>query len=154
MKETNYRIIGYGCLLASIALSVFWCFKETGLTAKLLQLGHSLLGVKLKQISCVITFIVTILPGYIVKRYCDQLAWDAHVNAMPPPDVYESAKKSKYINLDAVAPAPPKPIEVSAIPQDQAEFIATCGACGHLFPAKREGKSLRCPNCGENIPLI
>src|SRR5207249_8857542 len=106
------------------------------------------------QPSCLATFFVVIFPGYIIKRYCDERAWNLHLSALPPPDVRESAKKSKYINLDdAAPPPPPQPVQVSSIPESQAEFIATCGACGHLFSARKDIKSLQCPNCGENIPL-
>lgn len=154
MTEGQYRFIGWCCLILTIGVALTWCLTESGLTGKIMQISHNLIDVQLKQISCVATFIIVILPGYIIKRYCDELAWDSHLSHLPPPDVRESAKKSKYINLDDAPPLPPQPVQVSSIPDNQPEFIATCGACGHLFSARKDIKSLQCPNCGENIPLI
>jgi len=106
------------------------------------------------QVSWLITLLVIALPGYMVKRYFDNLAWNEHLKNAPRPNIYESAKKSKYIKLDgAVAAQPPKAVELSALPKDQEEFIATCVHCGHFFSAKKSNIALKCPQCGEAIQL-
>lgn len=154
MSEDQYRAVGWGIFVISIAVALGWCLTESALTAKFLVWSEKLLNVRLKQTSCLFTFLILVLPGYILKRYCEGLAWNAHLRTLPPPDVHDSAKKSKYVTPAVDAPPPvPKPVELSSLPENQAEFIATCAACGHLFSAKRDSKSLQCPNCGENIPL-
>jgi hypothetical protein len=109
--------------------------------------------VKLIQISWLITIIVVCLPGLILKRYFEGLAWKEHVRNIPAPDIRESAKRSKYVKTDNVPVAPPKAVELSSIPEQQEEFIATCVACGHFFSAKKSGAEITCPQCGEVIPL-
>jgi len=154
MSEGQYRFLGWGCLILTIALALAWCLTESSLTGKIMQAIQNVVNVRLKQFSCLVTFAILVIPGYFAKRYFEELAWNVHLNALPPPDVRESAKKSKYINLDELPPPPPpQPVQLSSLPQNQAEFIATCGACGHLFSARKDIQNLQCPNCGENIPL-
>jgi hypothetical protein len=84
----------------------------------------------------------------------DALAWNAHVEKLPPPDIQESARKSKYIQVDPALSAPvPKAVNTASLPEELNEFIATCTACGHLFPARRESKTRECPNCGETLNI-
>jgi hypothetical protein len=152
-KEQHYRAFGWAFFCISIAIALVWCLNESGLTGLLIRLSQHYLDIKLVQISWLITFVVVCVPGLILKRYFEGLAWKEHLKNMPAPDIHESAKRSKYIKLDAAPVAPPKPVEISAIPQHQEEFIATCVACGHFFSAKKSGGEITCPQCGEIIPL-
>jgi hypothetical protein len=152
-KEQHYRVFGWGILGAAIAISLTWCLNETGLTGFILRTGERLLEVKLLQISWLVTIVSLCLPGYIIKRYFDGLAWSEHLRSMPPPDIRESAKRSKYIKLEDVPPVAPRPVELSSLPKEQEEFIATCVACGHFFSARKSGGEIKCPQCGEAIPL-
>jgi hypothetical protein len=152
-KEQHYQGLGWGIFLLTIVVATSWCLNETGLAGYLIRTGLRLLNVKLVQISWAITFLLLCLPGYAVKRYFDGLAWKEHLNSMPAPNIHESAKRSKYIKLDHVPAAAPTPVEVSSLPKGQEEFIATCVGCGHFFSAKKTGTEIKCPQCGENIPL-
>ena len=152
-KEQQYQAIGWGIFGITIVIATMWCLHESGLAGYLIRTGERLLEIKLVQISWLITFLVLCLPGYIVKRYCDGLAWKEHLSAMPAPNVRESAKRSKYIKVDNIPPPAPTPVEVSSLPKGQEEFIATCVACGHFFSAKKLGSEIKCPQCGETIPL-
>jgi len=154
MSEGQYRILGWFFLVGSIALSLLWCIKQSGPAGWMMSMSEKYLSVRLVQFSCLFTFVLFVLPAYILKRYMDALAWNAHVEKLPPPDVQESARRSKYIQVDpAAAPVVPKPVNTAALPKDQEEFIATCTACGNLFSARRETKRTQCPNCGEILKL-
>jgi hypothetical protein len=154
MKEKQYQIIGWGIFGLTLIVAIAWCYNESGLTGWLIATGEKLIQVRMVQISWLITLLVTALPGYIVKRYFDNLAWNEHLKNAPRPNIHESAKKSKYVKLDASpAPQPLRPVEVSSLPKDQEEFIATCVHCGHFFSAKKSNVSLACPQCGEAIQL-
>jgi len=153
MKDQNYRLFGWGCLALSIVVAGGWCVNHSGLPGMLMRASNKAFGTELIQVSCLITFAVIVLPGYVIKRYFDELAWDAHLKSLPPPDIRESAKRSKYVKTDHVPPTPPKPVQVSDLPEGQKEFIATCTACGHFFSAIKDTKALQCPNCGESIPI-
>lgn len=154
MKENHYRILGWVVFGLSIIVTLSWCVNETGLTGWLIRTGEKLLEVRLVQISWLITVLVVSLPGFIAKRYFDNLAWNERVKSMPAPNIHESAKKSKYIKLDAApAPQPARPVELSSLPKEQEEFIATCAQCGHFFSAKKSNTALKCPQCGEAIQL-
>ena len=154
MKENEYRWIGWTIFLLSIVIALSWCLNETGLTGWFIRTSQKLLNVRLVQISWLLTGLVVCLPGYLAKRYFDNIAWNEHLKNQPKPDKRESAKRSKYVQLDpAEAAAPPKPVELSSLPKDQEEFIATCAACGHFFSAKKSHDDLQCPQCGEKIVL-
>jgi len=154
MTQGQYKFIGSACLIAAAALAFYWSYTHTGLAAFFLDLSKSLFDTELVQFSWVFTFLILCVPGYYLKRYFDNKAWDLHVASLPPPDKRDSAKRSKYVQMDAaMPPAPPKPVEMNALPQGQAEFIATCPGCGHLFSARRDIKDLRCPACGDPIPV-
>ncbi|MGH9858236.1 MAG: hypothetical protein ACRD4B_10370, partial [Acidobacteriota bacterium] len=120
----------------------------------LIATGEKLIQVRMVQFSWLVTLVVLALPGYIIKRYFDNLAWNEHLKNSPRPNIYESAKKSKYIKLEAAqAPQPQRPVELSSLPKEQEEFIATCVHCGHFFSAKKSNLALKCPQCGEGIQL-
>ena len=153
MTEKEFRLVGWAVFLLTVVIALGWCINETGLTGWLIRTSYKLLDVRLVQISWLITGIVVCLPGYIAKRYFDNLAWNEHLKAMPKPDIRESAKRSKYVQVDASVPVTAKPFEVSSIARDQEEFIATCVACGHFFSAKKSESTLNCPQCGEPIHL-
>ena len=152
-KEQHYQIFGWAFFLTSILIALIWCLNGTGLTGLLIRASQRYLNVRLVQLSWLITIIVICFPGFILKRYFEGLAWKEHVTNMPAPDIRESAKRSKYVKLDDIPAAPPKPVEVSELPKDQEEFIATCIACGHFFSAKKTGAEITCPQCGEIIRL-
>jgi hypothetical protein len=152
-KEQQFQAIGWAIFSVTILIATYWCLNEIGLAGFLIRSGERFLEVKLVQISWLITFLVLCLPGYIIKRYCDGLAWKEHLKVMPKPNIRDSAKRSKYIKLDDVPAAAPAPVEVSSLPKGQEEFIATCVGCGHFFSAKKTGSEIKCPQCGETIPL-
>jgi hypothetical protein len=152
-KEQHYQAFGWGIFLTTALIAAIWCLNESGLTGYLIRTGERLLHVRLVQISWLITIVVLCLPGYIIKRYFDGLAWKERLRAMPAPNIRESAKRSKYIKLDGVPPPAPTPVEVNALPKGQEEFIATCVACGHFFSARKTGTEIKCPQCGEIIPI-
>ena len=153
MKEQYYRLLGWGCLAITVVIAGGWCLNHSGLVGVLIRISVKLIDVELVQISCLITILLIVFPGYVMKRYLDGLAWNLHLKSLPPPDIRESAKRSKYVKIDDARPAPPKVVQVSELPKEQNEFIATCPACGHFFPATKDSNELRCPNCGESIPL-
>ena len=153
MKEQEYQFVGWGIFGLAILIASIWCLNESGLTGFLIRSGHRLFNVRLIQISWLITVLVVCLPGFIAKRYFDGLAWNERMRKAPPPDIYTSAKKSKYVSLDQAAPQAPKPVEISSLPKHQEEFIATCASCGHFFSAKKTNTDLKCPQCGEIIQL-
>jgi hypothetical protein len=153
MKEQEYTLIGWLLFAITIVVAFVWCINESGLAGFLIRNGQKLLHVRLVQISWLITFVVICLPGFVIKRYFDGLAWNAHLRALPQPDIRESAKKSKYINLESAPPPAPKPVEIHELPKDQEEFIATCSACGHYFSARKTSDALKCPHCGEVISI-
>jgi len=153
LKAQQYQIIGWACLVFTAAVALHWCLNETGLAGWLIQTGEKLLEVRLVQISWLITFGALCVPGYLAKRYFDEKAWNEQLNSMPAPDIHASAKRSKYIKVDTAPPPAPKTVELSSLPRGQEEFIATCGACGHFFPAKAGNSPLKCPQCGEPIPI-
>ena len=153
MNENTYRYLGWSVLVVTVALSLVWCINGTGLAGWLMDHSERWTEHRLTQISCLLTFVTLCLPGYMAKQYFEGLAWQAHLKNIPPPDVQESAKRSKYINIESAPPPAPKPVEVSSLPKGQDEFIATCAACGHYFPAKKSPAGLKCPNCGEAIPI-
>jgi hypothetical protein len=154
MKEKEYQIIGWAIFGVTLIVAFSWCFNESGLTGWLIATGEKLIQIRMVQISWLITLLVIGLPGYVVKRYFDNLAWNEHLKSYPAPNIHESAKKSKYIKLDAaVATQPARPVELSSLPKEQEEFIATCVHCGHFFSAKKSSIALKCPQCGETIQL-
>jgi hypothetical protein len=152
-KEQQYQLFGWIILSACVLVALIWCLNEAGLTGVLIRSGQRYLDVKLVQISWLITILALGLPGLALKRYFEGLAWKEHLRNMPAPDIRESARRSKYIKVEDAPPAPPKPVEVSAIPEHQEEFIATCVACGHFFSARKSGETITCPQCGEIIPI-
>ncbi|HSE43030.1 MAG TPA: hypothetical protein VLH08_19880 [Acidobacteriota bacterium] len=153
MQEQQYKIVGWSIFGASIALAAYWCLNEKGLTGWLIDLSKETAGQRLTLISWIVTILVVVLPGYILKNYFMAMAWNAHVDSLPPPDRSESARRSKYIKDDVVAPlAPANPVRLTNLPPGQQEFIATCPACGNLFPAKKNTPDLKCPQCGEQVP--
>lgn len=153
MKEQEYQFIGWGIFGITMLIAFVWCMNETGLTGVLLRTGQKLFDARLLQISWLITVLVVCLPGFIAKRYFDGLAWNARMKQAPKPNIHESAKKSKYISVDQAPPQAPKPVEISSLPKHQEEFIATCVSCGHFFSAKKTNADLKCPQCGETIPI-
>ena len=155
MKEKEYQAIGWAVFALTLIVALSWCLNESGLTGWLIGMGEKLIQVRLVQISWLITIIAIALPGYLAKRYFDNLAWNEHLKSYPPPNIHESAKKSKYIQVDAAVAAaqPAKGVEVSSLPRGQEEFIATCVHCGHFFSAKKSNVALKCPQCGETIQL-
>jgi hypothetical protein len=154
MESKNYQLLGWTIFLSTVLLALYWCSNQSGPAGWLMSLTERLFDTRLVQISWGLTLIIVGLPGYLVKKYLDQKAWDNHLSNLPPPNIHESAKRSKYIKLDGAAAAAPAaaPVKESDLPQNQEEYIATCGACGHLFPARKDGKEKRCPSCGEVMP--
>jgi hypothetical protein len=156
LKEQHYRIIGWSCFIAFLLLALYWILNNNGLAGWLTHLFQNMIGARLGTISAVLTVIVVGLPGYMLKNYFEGLAWNARVETMPPPDRQESAKRSKYVKAEAgssFAPlAPAKPILLTNVSPTQQEFVATCPACGKLFPAKRDQAEIKCPQCGEPVP--
>ena len=153
MKEKEYQLIGWGIFGFTILIAANWCMNESGLTGWLIRTGERLFQIRFVQISWLLTALIICLPGFMVKRYFEGLAWNERMRKAPPPDIYSSAKKSKYISLDQAAPAAPKPVEISSLPKHQEEFIATCASCGHFFSAKKTKGDIKCPQCGEIIPI-
>ncbi len=155
MKEQEYQLVGWAVFAVTIIIALAWCLNETGLTGWLIRNSESFLQVRLVQVSWLITILIVCLPGFMAKRYFENLAWNEHLKKMPKPNVQDSAKKSKYIaaELNVMQQAPPKPVEISSLPQEQEEFIATCAKCGHFFSAKKTNADLKCPQCGEAIEL-
>lgn len=156
MKEQHYRLTGWICFIAFLLLAFYWILNNNGLAGWLSNLFQSIIGARLGTISAVLTVIIVGLPGYMIKNYFEGLAWNAHVEALPPPDRQESAKRSKYVKAEAgssFAPlAPAKPIILTNVSQTPKEFVATCPACGKLFPAKSDQAEIKCPQCGEIVP--
>ncbi len=152
MNEQHYKVIGWSIFIASIALALYWCLNENGLTGWFIRVGEQAAGQRLGLISWILTILIVVLPGYILKNYLLAMAWNAHVDSLPPPDPIQSARRSKYVKDDVVAPlAPANPVRIESLPPNQKEFIATCPACGNLFPAQRSTKEIKCPQCGEKV---
>ena len=156
MKEAHYRIIGWSCFIGFLLVALFWILNNNGLAGWFGNLFEKIIGARLGTISAVLTALIVGFPGYLLKNYFEGLAWNAHMEELPPPDPLESAKRSKYIKAEAgssIAPlAPAKPVILTNVPQTQQEFIATCPSCGKLFPAKRDPAEIKCPQCGETVP--
>jgi hypothetical protein len=153
LHEQHYKVLAWGIFAASIALAAYWCLNEKGLTGWLIDISREKTGQRLTLISWIITGLILVLPGYIAKNYFMAMAWNAHVDSLPPPDRRESARRSKYVKDDVVAPlAPPTPVRLTNLPSGQQEFIATCPACGNLFPAQKNTPEIKCPQCGEQVP--
>ena len=152
MKEEHYQLIGWGCLLFTLAISFAWCMNESALPGLFMDTSERFLKMRMKQFSWLLTFLIIGLPGLMAKRYFDGLAWDAHLKTLPPPDVRESARRSKYIRLEEVPTAAPAVVKLNNISKDQEEFIATCPSCRNFFPAKKGSGEMKCPNCGEVLP--
>jgi hypothetical protein len=153
MNEGQYRGTGWAIFIVFLLIPLYMCWTHTLVMRFFLNLTLSLTDNELVQISWLLTFAVFALPGLMTKNYFVQKSWDAHVAALPKPDARDSAKRSKYVSLGNVPLSAPKPVDISGIPQGQEEFIVTCGACGHLFSARRGQKSLKCPSCDEPIPI-
>jgi hypothetical protein len=151
MKEKEYQLVGWAIFLVTVIIALSWCLNESGLTGWLIRASEKLIEVRLVQISWLITIILICLPGYMAKRYFDNLAWNEHIKHMPRPNIHESAKRSKYIQVDS--PPPSKPVELGSLPKNLEEFILTCVHCGHFFSAKKSEEELKCPQCGESIQL-
>lgn len=153
MTEGQYRGAGWTIFIVFLLIPLYMCLTHTYLMRFFLNWTASLTDNELVQISWLLTFAVFGVPGYMIKNVFEQKAWDAHVAAMPKPDPRDSAKRSKYVSLENVAPSAPKPVDISSLPEGQEEFVVTCGACGHLFSAKRGQKNLKCPSCDEPVPV-
>jgi hypothetical protein len=154
MESKNYQLLGWVIFLSAIILAIYWCTNQSGPAGWFLSLSEKLFDTKLVQISWGLTLLIVGFPGYLVKKYLDQKAHEEYLKSLPPPNIQESAKRSKYIKLEgaaAAAPAAPR-VKESELPGGQEEYVATCPACGNLFPAKRDGKEKKCPSCGEAIP--
>jgi hypothetical protein len=153
MSEGMYRIIGWGIFLALVGLAVFWGATHSGLAGFFMDMSKKLAdGAELTQISWGLTLAILGFPGWMIKNYFEGLAWNVHVKNLPPPDPRESARRSKYIQVDNLPPVPPKPVTLTNLPEGQEEFIATCPACGNFFSAKKGVKDLKCSSCGESVP--
>lgn len=153
MKEEHYKYVGWGVVIFAALLCLNWSFSRTGPTAIFISLAKQFTGVELVQPAWILTFAVICYPAWLFKNYMEALAWQEHVRNMPKADARESAKKSKYVKTDHLPPAPPKPVQLSNIPEGQEEFVVTCGQCGQFFSAKKGVKDLKCPNCGEAVPV-
>lgn len=151
MNEGQYRTTGWMVFLAFLGIAFYMCWTHTLLMGFFLNLSMSLTGNELIQISWLLTFVAIGLPGYMIRNSFEQKAWQAHLDAMPKADPRESARRSKYIEVPATAA--PKAVDLSSLPQAQEEFILTCPVCGNLFSAKRGETSVKCPSCGEAVPL-
>ena len=155
MKEQHCRIIGWSCFIGFILVGLYWVLNNNGLAGWFGNLFERIIGARLGTISAILTVVIVGFPGYLLRNYFEGLAWNAHIETLPPPDPMESAKRSKYVKAEAgssFAPlAPAKPILLTNVAQTQQEFVATCPACGKLFPAKREAE-IKCPQCGETVP--
>lgn len=150
MKQKNYQLLGWLIFLSTILLALYWCMNESGPAGWIMSLSEKLVDTRLVQVSWGLTLLIVGLPGYLVKKYLDEKGWQEHLRSLPPPNVHESAKRSKYIKLDGVAANTPQasPVKEEELPGGQEEYVATCAACGRLFPAKRS-KEKKCPSCGE-----
>ncbi|PWT90478.1 MAG: hypothetical protein C5B54_07095 [Acidobacteria bacterium] len=153
MNEQHYKILGWFCFLVSLVVALLWSYNHSGLAGVLLNISDQIFKTQLVQITWVITFAAVCLPGWWLKNYFEAKAWDVHVKNLPPPDIRDSAKRSKYVKVDHLPPPPSKPVVLDSLPEGQQEFVATCPACGNLFSANRTQKDLKCPNCGEAVPL-
>jgi hypothetical protein len=154
MDSKNYQHLGWVIFLATILLALYWCLNQSGPAGWLMSLSERLFDARLVQISWGLTLLIVGLPGYLVKNYLEQKGWEEHLKSLPPPNIHESAKRSKYIKIEGAAAAAPQaaPVREKELPVGQEEYIATCGACGNLFPAKKDGKEKKCPSCGELMP--
>ena len=69
------------------------------------------------------------------------MAWNAHVDSLPPPDPMESAKRSKYVKDEvgsSIAPlAPANPVRIEMFLRTKKNLLRHVHACGNLFPAQR-----------------
>ena len=153
MSEHHYKAIGWTLFVLTIGLALYQCLNQIGVAGFLINLTEKATGQRLTQLSWLITFGVMCVPGWMLKNYFEGLAWNAHVKNLPPPDIRESAKKSKYVRAGDVPPAPPKPVKLDNVAKGQEEFIATCPACGNFFSAKKTIGPTKCPNCGEVVPI-
>jgi hypothetical protein len=152
MESKNYQLLGWLIFLSAILLALYWCMNQSGPAGWFLSLSEKLFDTRLVQISWGLTLLIVGLPAYLVKKFLDEKGWQEHLKTLPPPNVHESAKRSKYIKLDgaAAAAAPVAAVKEAELPSNQEEYIATCTACGHLFPAKRSQEK-KCPSCGEVV---
>lgn len=153
MNEGQYRTTGWVIFLCFLAVAFYMCWTHTMIMAFFLDLSMRLTDNELVQVSWLLTFAVLGLPGYMIKNSFEHKAWDAHVAAMPKANVRESLKKSKYVSSDNISAAPIQAVDLSSLPEGQEEFIVTCQSCGHLFSAKKDQKDLKCPSCGEPVPV-
>ena len=153
MSEQLLKAMGWGIFILAVGLGLFWCLNQTGIAGFIMEKSEEMTGHRLTQVAWLITLAVVALPGWMIKNYFEGLAWNAHVKSLPPPDIRETAKKSKYVRVEDIPPAPPKPVKLDEIAKDQEEFIATCPACGNFFSAKKSTGPLKCPSCGEQIPV-
>ncbi len=158
MKEGSYRFIGWLIFICSLALAAYWCATRGGPMQYLLQFSEKVFKTDLIQISWILTFLLIAGPGYLIRNFFEGLAWNAHVRDLPPPDIQESARRSKYIKAEDVAAAAAaaparKAVKLENLPEGQEEFVASCPACGQFFSATRGAKDLKCPHCGEAVPL-
>lgn len=152
MKPAHYRLLGWACLLIPAAFAFHSCINETAIAGWMFRNSERLLGTRLTQISWLLTFALLCLPGYLAKRFFDDLAWNATVNSMPPPDPHESARRSKYVKVNPVlTPVAAPAIDVKKAQAAGQEFIATCKSCGQLFPVTAQNASPACPTCGEPL---
>ena len=69
MNEQHYKVIGWSIFIASIALALYWCLNENGLTGWFIRVGEQAAGQRLGLISWILTILIVVLPGYILKNY-------------------------------------------------------------------------------------
>lgn len=153
MTEQQNKIVGNVIFALCLLVALYWCVTSSGLFVFFLDLGAQLTGTNLIQISWLLCFVVLGIPGLMAKRYFEAKAWEAHLAALPKANARESAKRSKYVKTDNLPPQPQVAVDLTSLPEGQEEFIATCSSCEHLFSAKKGVKDLKCPSCGEPIPV-
>ena len=154
MSEQQYKGIGWVIFVLTLVLAAYWCMNQSGPAGFLIDLTEKATGHQLVQISWLITFALIGIPGWVIKSYFEGLAWNEHLKKLPPPDARESARRSRYVQPGAdVPPVPPKPVKLDNVPKGQQEFIATCPSCGNFFSAKKTIGPLKCPSCGEVVPV-
>ena len=153
MNEQTYRALGWGIFLATVGLTLYWCLNQSGLAGFVMDKFESATGHSMNQLAWIITAAVLCIPGWMAKNYFEGLAWNAHVEALPPPDIRASARKSKYVDTSNLAAAAPKAVKLDEVAKGQEEFIATCPSCGNFFSAKKDTGPINCTSCGEPIPF-
>lgn len=152
MSEQQYKAIGWILFILTILIASYQCLNQAGIAGFLMDISERATGHRLTQLAWLLTFAAICFPGWMLRNYFEGLAWNAHVKNLPPPDIRESSRKSKYVKAPDVPPAP-KPVKLDNVAKGQEEFIATCPACGNFFSAKRTIGPTKCPACGEVVPV-